>query len=568
LSMKVFSLKKMNWHILLLLLFNPLITLLVFSTKSGFPDTFAYIAQAENLSNALLFHTGPWGHIDSSMTLAPLYPLLIALLMKIGVDGLNAAIYISLVAGFIFSVLSYYFILEVARPVIAMSTVLALNTTYIYFDFFSTALTESVFLLVLLAALFSISRMIIHLPEKKQAGVLSSGVLCAAAIFTREIGITIFLATVILFLLNYIHLRKVSRSAVLKKAGVFLLVFFMLLIPYQIIRYYQTNASPLTQSFRLEQYTVRSDKQDLIKNIEQQQKYSGSYLDIYKTRRELMRLLPDSSEMLNYVIYDKNGTGTLNVFSRLTNYPSRVFNNIMNLSESMEKLLFLLFVLSCVSILIPTTIRMRRVRILIPCFLIVYIALISFFTDKVPRYIDVLIPFILLHVCMEIIVLASLIDERKIKRVTIELALFFLCPAIVIAGSNDLFYKKKIFPHNQQLDQKLNELHKFVEDKPVFTQFPYLSYAIGGQYRLLPNDSLEKVVRYGNLTDTHWLLIVDVPEERNTMQYWSIAFPWMLSSDLERSHPELVHYCCGFHDSKTESDWRLYEIQSTGSQDF
>jgi hypothetical protein len=550
-------------YLIIVLLLNPLIFIFIASTKFSLPDSYAYIAQAENLYSDLLFHTGSWGHVDSSLVLAPLYPLLIALLMKTGVDGLNAAIYISLFSGFLFSILAFYFISTVAKPFIAVSTAVALNASYIYFNFFTTALTESVFMTALLGAIMSLSWMIFNISEKRYLGVFVTGFVCSIAFLAREIGITIFLATIILFLLNYFLLGKEKRIIIIRKTGIFILGFFILVMPYQSIRFFQTSASPFTQSFRMGQYTVTTDNTEIIESIEINKNKvtsSDTYEDIYKARRELMKLLPDSSEMLNYVMYDKSDSVKSKLTYRMINYPSNIIRNIEFIVENAGHTISLLFFLSCIAVIIPMHGRSRRVRIIIPVFLIVYIALISYFTGDISRYIEVIVPFIWLHLCMELNLVSRLINSKYIKTATLNILLIFLCPAIVIAGSPRLFYEKKIFAPNLQLEEKLGDLGKIVNGDTVFTQFPFFAYSVGGQFRQLPNDSLEKVVRYGNLTGVNWLLVVDVPEEREVMQYWSDAYVWIAEGIIEHKNPKLVSYCCGWYDEKSSSDWKLYKI--------
>jgi len=233
------------------------------------------------------------------------------------------------------------------------------------------------------------------------------------------------------------------------------------------------------------------------------------------------------------------------------------------ITDNTGQLVSLVFLLSCIAVAIPVPGRSRRLRIIIPVFLIVYIALISAFTGSVARYIEVIVPLIWLHLCAEINTFAVLLDKKYIKPARLNILLVLLCPALVIGGSPGFFYKKTLFASNPQLEVRLGELREVIDKQPVFTQFPYFAYKVGGQYRQLPNDSLGKIVRYGNLTGVDWLLLVDVPEQREVSQYWDKAYVWMKSGNLEQNFPKFVSLYTRWHDNNTNTDWSLYKLHSS-----
>ena len=168
-----------------------------------------------------------------------------------------------------------------------------------------------------------------------------------------------------------------------------------------------------------------------------------------------------------------------------------------------------------------------------------------------------------MHICLESYVLMnSFFVNKKVaggKMATLTMVILF--PVIVLAGSQKLFYEKQIYPHNSLLEEKLDELSLIVKGDPVFTQFPALAYSVSGQYRQLPDDELENIAEYAQMTGVKWLLIVDIPEEKEVMKYWSRSYKWITISDLDKNYPEFIKYCCGFSDIQSDTNWRLYSFK-------
>jgi len=557
--------------ILLILLLNPIISTFIFETKSSLPDTYAYIAQAENLYRNFQFHTGAWGHIDNSLILPPLYPLLIAFFITFGMSGIDSAILISQLSGFLFSIFAFLYLCAFTNRIVAVVSVLSIQLTYIYFNFASLALTEALFIALLSGTLLLIYKFI-NKPDKAMfIYPVILGIACSLVFLSREIGITILILVLIFSLFNILQEGIHPGNTSYKKVIMIIFGFSILTIPYYYVRTIQTGQDPLSRNFRLGDYMVEISDVHIVRKIEMLKTTTvNTYIEIYKTRRELMELLPDSSEMLGYVVYADNDKEKYKIYSRIIStiqtpekYIGQIFDKLILLKMGAGTGVFILFViLSITAFLYPVSARSRRTRIIIPLFVVLYLLLLAVFPSQISRYVEIIIPLLLIHICLELYVLIdSFAGKKMMSKNIVTGTILIIFPVIVLAGSPKLFYDKQIFSHNELMNKKLDELSAVVNGEPVFTQFPAVAYSVGGQYRLLPNDRIDKVARYAGKTGVRWMLLVLVPEEREVIQYWTNANEWIFLGNLEQYYPEIVEYCCGWHDDESESDWRLYSFK-------
>ncbi len=557
--------------ILLILLLNPIISTFIFETKSSLPDTYAYIAQAENLYRNFQFHTGAWGHIDNSLILPPLYPLLIAFFIAFGMGGFDSAILISQLSGFLFSIFVFLYLCAFTNRIVAVVSVLSIQLTYIYFNFASLALTEALFMALLTCTLLLIYRFINNPDKAMFIYPVILGIACSLVFLGREIGITILLLVLIFPIFNILQEGIRANHTSYKQIIMIIFGFSILTVPYYLIRTIQTGQDPLTRSFRLGDYIVEVSDAHIIRKIETLKTTPvNTYIDIYKNRRELMELLPDGSEMLGYVVYAGNENEGYKIYDRIIStiqapekYIGQFFDKLILLKTDAGTGVFILFViLSITAFVYPVSASSRRNRIIIPLFVVLYLFFLSVFPSQISRYVEIIIPLLLMHICLELYVLIdSFFSKKMVDKNIVTGIILIIFPVIVLAGSPKLFYDKHIFPHNQVIKKKLDELNAVVNGEPIFAQFPALAHSIGGQFRQLPNDRIDKVAQYAGRTGVRWMLLVFIPEERGVMQYWTIANEWISLENLEQYHPEIVKYCCGWHDAESESDWRLYSFK-------
>ena len=557
----------------LIILLNPILVTFILDTDFSLPDTFAYIAQAENMYSNLQIHTGPWGHVDNSLILPPLYPLLITLFIFFDMDGLKSAILISQLAGIAFSIFSLIYIQSITNRIIAVISVVSIQFTFVYFNFASLALTESLFLALLAGILILIKKIIVSFDRIKIVDSIVLGIACSLIFLTRELGIVVLI--LVFILVSAVSYRKYSKlhAGHMKHLALIMSGFILASTPYYITKAIQTGADPLARNFRLNNYVVEIENKKIINKITGAKELStDNYLEIYKKRREQISLLPDSSEMLGYAIYKSNANDNHFITRKIKTtfiYPEKYINkfveNVSILKANTGNFIFVLFICLCVtSLLYSTRVRSRSIRVIIPLFIFLYLLLLSVFTSYISRYIAVIVPIVLIHICTELYVISYSICSinKNINKNNITLILAIFLPVIILAGSPRLFYEKHVFPRNTDLENKLRKIGEIVNGEPVFTTFPVLAYSVNGNFRQLPNDKLEKVAQYANKTGVQWLLLVNNSQVQEITKYWTKAYQWITIEKLDNYYPDTVTYCCGVNDINSKTHWKLYKFDS------
>ena len=89
----------------------------------------------------------------------------------------------------------------------------------------------------------------------------------------------------------------------------------------------------------------------------------------------------------------------------------------------------------------------------------------------------------------------------------------------------------------------------------IFMNLGYESYIIGSPYRILPNDSLEKVAAYGKKTGVRWILLFHNASSISELQMCD-NLKWYTNRSLEKTYPDLVKFRLGREDGSL----MLYEI--------
>jgi hypothetical protein len=174
-----------------------------------------------------------------------------------------------------------------------------------------------------------------------------------------------------------------------------------------------------------------------------------------------------------------------------------------------------------------------------------YLLSISCFTDKIPRYIYIIFPFLIVQVFCEMFLIIRCLDRTmRIKLNNIFLALIFGMFSILTPKT---FTDLKIAPKVEVDESAFRDIREHVNEGPVFSLTPFYSYLAGGTYRTLPNDSLEKVVTYGKKIGVQWLLIAFTGDARSEMTFYTNT-KWYWSRSLDGDYPKLVRRCCGTPD--------------------
>jgi hypothetical protein len=146
----------------------------------------------------------------------------------------------------------------------------------------------------------------------------------------------------------------------------------------------------------------------------------------------------------------------------------------------------------------------------------------SCFTDTISRYIHILFPFVIMHIAGELFVFSRAMAGTLKRRVW-----GFLIPCVAFgafaAATPKYFNAPGLFPKVGFVETAFKEMRDRVRGEPVFSLFPFPAYLSGGLYRVLPNDSLEKVAAYGRRTGVRWLLISWTGHTRSELTFYNRA---------------------------------------------
>ena len=227
----------------------------------------------------------------------------------------------------------------------------------------------------------------------------------------------------------------------------------------------------------------------------------------------------------------------------------------MYLREPLGGLILGTFFLFCLSPFFVKSEKMKLPnRLLLPLFILFYLSVVSCFTDKIPRYSHILFPFVLMHIAGDLFVCFHAVTS-KFKITLSNFVFFFVVYAIFLFTTPHFFTELNIFPKLKETETEFYNLREQIKGEPVFSLSPLGSYLAGGSCRLLPNDSLEKVVKYGRKTGVRWLLVSRTESALSEMQLY-INAQWYRSPNLQREYPHLVKFCC----KTADGGYLLYEI--------
>jgi len=554
-----------RWHLNLLCLIliiglNPVTLFFNCSPKMFSPDTIAYVTLGRDLFSKGLFYIPSWAHVNNGLIYPILYPFFIACGNLFSAESLKVAEWVSCLSALAASIPIFLYLKETTNRVIALLTVFLIQINFYYFSFGMRPLSEATFLLTLSCTLVLTLRLFRDSHKSSRALPLLLGLSCALVFLSRQIGIIVWIFLMGFFLLHGIISSRTERGVILKNALFMVLGWLILVAPYTIIVYYQTGHHPLQQSFSTAKYDVITDDPEVVAEIERIENIPDkTYGVIYAKRRLMRKLLPDASEMLNRVDRKKREkAGFLKVV--LTSlkgpkeYMGRVYHNALHLREPLGGLLLYLFLILCVSpFFVKSESRKSLNRLLLPLFIIFYLLIVSCITDKIPRYIYILFPFVLMHIAGELFIcFHRLIDTLRIRWSSFVFLLVLY--AFFLFITPHFFTELRISP-KVDTEAKFRDLRKRIKGEPVFSLTPFSSYIAGGSCRLLPNDSLDKVVKYGKRTGVRWIVVSRTQGAWSEAQFYTNA-SWYRSPNLQKEYPLLVRFCCGTDDGSL----MLYEI--------
>jgi hypothetical protein len=189
-----------------------------------------------------------------------------------------------------------------------------------------------------------------------------------------------------------------------------------------------------------------------------------------------------------------------------------------------------------------------------------YILAISAITDLISRYIIVVLPFLVLHIALEICALASTVAILRTpwRRAVLCVALLMPLPSALsfTTTSAKLEESYSVDPASYA------PLKEFIQEgDAVFTPAPLDAHLLGAEFRTLPDDSLDKVATYAGHTGVKWLVVARKWHNRRQIELYDHQWYIRLLLFPSPDNPRLVK-CCETNEGRVV----LYEFQSDSAQ--
>jgi len=245
--------------------------------------------------------------------------------------------------------------------------------------------------------------------------------------------------------------------------------------------------------------------------------------------------------------------------STLRGILKKLYNNLSYLEDVVGVFFLAVFILSCIT---PLVIRYREIdnlsRMFLPLFMVSYLMVISMVGDNVARYMQIIFPLGFAQLGVETYLACKMLSSNT----RLKDAVPIIIPALLIWGvfvTPKYFFDVRTVTERQPQETDLFQLsgfRKYVkEGDPIFSLFANQAFYSGGTFRIMPNDSLEKVVKYGKRTGVRWILVSKAYGSVNE-SYYNIHAKWYRDPLLVTKFPHLLRYCCSVDDT-----YRLYEIR-------
>jgi len=510
-------------------------------------DLSAYIQLSKEIIDHGRLTVLSWGHVDSGLILPPMYPLLIAIGTFFSQEVFFMAHVVTWLSALLVIIPISFVFKEIKLPFAALAALLCIFFNNKYFYYSIQPVTEATFMLFAVITLYIGLKL--HGSDKaKPSLALLTGMLAGMTFLCRHLGISL-----IIFLLFWqiiqLALHPTEKKIFIAKGACLLTGFIAIFLPYSIILFHQTGQIYITQHYRQDKYAVYESDDKVLGHKSSILNATGSnYKDIYKSRRELRQLTPDSSEMLEYLIaYNKccDNQKSIALIAKTAFFIKNFYFNILHIYNQFGPVYFILFLLSCFSpIFIKLAFLSRATRAYFLCFIVIYILLLSHYTSFIARYVEVIFPIIIIHLCIEFSIITMWI--KRIFKFTINNELkwkylfFVICVIVISLGGNRYTYQTKWFIIQ---DDNVFSFRKYIQKgDPVFVLKPYRAIIVDGIFRVVPNASIQKIYIYAKKTGVKWLIVDHAANEldRREIQFYNNA-PWLTDkSNLEIKYPEII----------------------------
>jgi len=531
--------------IVILLLLNPATWYLGKGPENVFPDSAAYLAMGANLFSSGLAWLPSWGHVDVGLILPPLYPLLIAAGKLFTGDALVAARLLSTLFMLLSSVLGFLFLRRMSHRAVAVCAVLLIQLNASYLSLALTPLTEPLFIAATLGALLLWLRLLEN-PQRWALLCPLLGVATALAYFSRQVGLVVVVFFILFTLAHGLaamrgRWQEAFTRTLLVAAGAALLI-----VPYVLVVRAQTGYWPSEQRFRMGEYTVTATDRDVVLEVEELRSWEApDYDTLYAKRRAWMRLIPDGSEMVAYVMLEGDAADSEAAIPELRlpkQTGTRFAANVRFLTDIVGVFVAGLFLVTAVLALLGRN-RPKPffTRAALPLLILFYILSISLVTGLVERYLLVVFPLVILQIFTELYAFIGMLGEKPgIKGLREGILALILAGGLVATPA--LYDDVELRPWLSESNAPLNEFRQFTSpEDPVISIVPQFAYYIGGTFRYLPNDTLDKVAAYARDTGVKWLLVSRDLDSLAEAELFTDA-GWFRQGRPDLTHPELLRF--------------------------
>lgn len=501
--------------IVALLTLNPLTYALGQAAGGLQPDSIAYLAFSQELLRHGHLVLSGWGHADSGLILPPAYPALVGAWSSVTGDAMAAAHAVSSAALLLALVPLALIAIRLCGALGGFLAVAVALAHPFFLRFGTVAMTEGLFVLVLaIAALGALT-----LPVARALWPsLLLGAAAALLFLARSIGGFLWPALIVVATLLTLHarpaapLRAIAARAALVTAG-----FALVLAPYAIAVHAQSGHWPVTQAFRLNQYVVRADAAAPPAGAAMADDYEA----IYAQRRQQRRLTPDSAEMLGALVAPAAAAPGLPV--RVAAIARNAVSNVGHLRQALGLPALLLLGLALLTPLWRSA-GAAADRWVLPVLLVSYVGAVSLVAGAIPRYVEVLVPFAWIQIFAEALRLAAPLLDRLPRPALGRAAAGGLLAALCIATLPQTFRSVALGPRIGERGNPLTPCRaQLTPGAPVFAFHPMGVYLLGGTFRVVPNDALDKVSAYGEKTGVHHLLLTRLRADLAERAYYDHA---------------------------------------------
>lgn len=531
--------------IAVLLLLNPATWYLGKGPENDFPDSAAYLAMGADILSNGLFYLPSWGHVDVGLVLPPLYPLLIGLGKLVTGDALVAARLLSTLFMLLSSVLGFLFLRRMSHRAVAVCAVLLIQLNANYLSMALTPLTEPPFIAATLAALLLWLRLLDN-PQHWPRLCPLLGVATALAYFSRQVGLVVVVFFILFTLAHGLAAKRDRWKEALARTMLVAAGAAVLIVPYLLVVRAQTGHWPTEQRFRMGAYSVTAPNRTVASEVEQLRSWEAPDHDaLYNRRRAWMRLTPDGSEMLAYVLLEGDAADSKAAIPELRlpkQTGTRLTANIGFLSGIVGIFVVGLFLVTAVLALLGRN-RPRPffARSAMPLLVLFYILALSLVTGPAERCLLVVFPLVILQIFSELYAFIGMLGEKPgIKGLREGILAVILAGGLVATPA--LYNDVELRPWLSESNAPLSEFRQYTSHgDPVMSIVPQLAYYVGGTFRYLPNDSLEKVADYARKTEVRWLLVSRDLDSLTEAELYTSA-GWFRQGRPDQARPDLLRF--------------------------